>query len=53
MNNLSDIFKVIPPMLCGQELVDALTVLPEYHAEVCGLPASERLTALSNLYQED
>ena len=51
MNNLSDIFKVIPPMLCGQELVDALTVLPEYHAEVCGLPASERLTALSNLYQ--
>jgi len=38
-------------MLAGEELLRAMTILPEYDASVSSKPASDRLIELSNLYQ--
>ena len=40
----------LPPMLTGKELESALTVLPEYDANIQSQPSSIRLMALSDLY---
>ena len=40
----------LPPMLTGKELESALTVLPEYDANIQNQPSSIRLMALSDLY---
>lgn len=46
-----DISKLIPKMLTGEELMKALTILPEYDKEVRSKSETERLIALNNLYQ--
>jgi len=46
-----DLTKHMPPMLAGEELLRAMTILPDYDAAVCSKPASDRLIELSNLYQ--
>lgn len=51
MNNLSEIAACLPQMLSGDELMEALTLLPEYHPDLCELPRPQRLMALSDLYR--
>lgn len=41
----------LPPMLTGEELTRALTVLPNYSAVIREKDASERLLALNNIYE--
>lgn len=41
----------LPKMLSGQELIEALQELPEYHQELRQENATVRLVALSDLYQ--
>ena len=48
--NLIEAVKSMPPMLAGEELVYALTVLPEYDERICKESKAVRLMALSNLY---
>ena len=48
--NLIEAVKSMPPMLAGEELVSALTVLPEYDERICKESKAVRLMALSNLY---
>ena len=51
INMIFDLTKHMPPMLAGEELLRAMTILPEYDASVNSKPASDRLIELSNLYQ--
>lgn len=51
MNNLSEIAACLPQMLSGEELMEALTILPEYHPDLCESPMPQRLMALSDLYR--
>ena len=51
MTNLSEIIRVLPPMLSGQKLIEALEVLPEYRPDIINADVPTRLMALSNLYQ--
>jgi len=46
-----DLMKFMPAMLAGEELVRAMTIMPEYDPAICGKPAAERLMELSSLYQ--
>lgn len=46
-----DLTKHLPAMFAGEELVRAMTILPEYDPAVRGRPAAERLMELSNLYR--
>lgn len=46
----SNFIAMIPKMLSGKELVDAMTTLPDYDAEIRNQDASVRLVALSDLY---
>ena len=48
--NLTEAVKSMPHMLAGEELVSALTVLPEYDERICKESKAVRLMALSNLY---
>ena len=45
-----DIQPHIPPLLIGEELVNALTVLPKYDPEIRNAAASARLLELNKLY---
>lgn len=45
-----DISKLMPKMLTGEELMKALTILPEYDKEVGSKSETERLIALNDLY---
>lgn len=45
-----DISKLMPKMLTGEELMKALTILPEYDKEVRSKSETERLIALNDLY---
>ena len=45
-----DIQPHIPPLLIGEELVNALTVLPKYDPEIRNASASARLLELNKLY---
>lgn len=45
-----DVMKLMPEMLAGEELMKALTVLPEYDKEVRNRSETERLIALNDLY---
>ena len=47
---MNDIIKQIPPMLCGDELISALSVFPEYDANIRHESQSVRLMALSDVY---
>lgn len=47
---MTDILKLIPPMLTGAELHKALAVNPEYDPAIRQASAAERLIALNNLY---
>jgi len=47
---MTDILKLIPPMLTGAELHKALAVNPEYDPNICHASAAERLMALNTLY---
>ena len=51
MNNVMSAVKAMPPMLTGNELVSALTVLPEYDEHICLENEAVRLMALSDLYR--
>jgi len=44
------IAKVMPPMLNGKDLDNALRILPEYEENTCQKPVTERLMALQDLY---
>ncbi len=41
----------LPPMLAGEELMDALRVLPEYDQNIVYAPIPTRLMAMSDLYK--
>ena len=45
-----DVAKLMPEMLSGERLMKALTVLPEYDKEVRNKSETERLIAISDLY---
>lgn len=47
---MTDILKLIPPMLTGAELHKALAVNPEYDPAIRHASAAERLMALNTLY---
>ena len=47
---MTDILKLIPPMLTGAELHQALAVNPEYDPNICNASAAERLIALNTLF---
>ncbi len=51
MDKLADIIKALPPMKAGDELISALTVLPEYDVSICDEHEAIRLMALSDLYK--
>ena len=46
-----DLTKYMPPMLAGEQLLRAMTILPEYDPALRSKPAAERLIELSSLYQ--
>lgn len=46
-----DIVSCLPEMKSGEELTEALTILPDYNPEICKESVSARLIALSDLYQ--
>lgn len=46
-----DLAKYLPPMLTGDDLVRAMTILPDYDYSICMKPPAQRLTALSDLYK--
>lgn len=48
---MTDILKLIPPMLTGAELRKALALNPEYDPNICHASAAERLMALNTLYE--
>ena len=48
---MTDILKLIPPMLTGTELNRALAVNPEYDPAIRHASAAERLVALNALYE--
>ena len=48
---MTDILKLIPPMLTGAELHKALAVNPEYDPAIRQASAAERLVALNALYE--
>lgn len=43
--------KALPPMLTETALDEALSILPEYDANICSQDASTRLVALNDLYK--
>lgn len=49
--NLSEIINSLPRMKSGNELTEALEVLPEYSPEICTADVPVRLMALSDLYR--
>ena len=48
---MTDILKLIPPMLTGAELHQALAVNPEYDPAIRYASAAERLMGLNTLYE--
>lgn len=48
---MTDISKLLPPMLFGDGLKEALTVLPEYDESVREMDAGSRLLMLSDIYK--
>lgn len=51
MDKLTDIINLLPPMKAGDDLISALTVLPEYDKSICDENEAIRLMALSDLYK--
>lgn len=45
-----DLTKYMPPMMTGERLLQALTALPAYDPAIQNQSSSERLVALSALY---
>ena len=45
-----DLAKDLQPLLLGDDLIDVMTCLPEYSAEIQSAPAQIRLLALSDIY---
>ena len=50
MDNLT-LIKKLPPMISGEELDSALTILPEYDPAILNEPDAMRLIALTDLYK--
>lgn len=48
---ITEAVKVLPHMLAGNELVSALTIMPEYDESIRNKDTTTRLMALSDLYQ--
>ena len=46
-----DLTQYLPPMLAGDDLIRAMTILPDYDNSICMKPPAQRLTALSDLYK--
>ena len=46
-----DLTQYLPPMLTGDDLVWAMTSMPDYDYSICMKPPAQRLTALSDLYK--
>lgn len=51
LTELTELTQFLPKMLTGQELMGALTVLPEYNSEIVNSDGPERLMALTDLYR--
>lgn len=51
MYNMQEMMNSLPEMLSGEELISAMTVLPEYSEQIRNESASARLMALSDLYR--
>lgn len=51
MNNLLDMVNNMPPMLLGQDLIDELSVFPEYDDSIRYKSQTERLIALSDIHR--
>ena len=47
---MNDIIKQIPPMLCGDELISALSIFPEYDTNIRYESPAVRMMALSDIY---
>ena len=45
-----DVMKLMPEMLTGEDLMKALTVIPEYDENIRNKSETERLIALNDLY---
>ena len=45
-----DVMKLMPEMLAGEKLMEALTVLPDYDKDIRNRSETERLIALNDLY---
>lgn len=48
---MNEIIRQLPKLKTGEELKQALTVLPEYEEHICEADASIRLMALSDIYK--
>ena len=48
---MNDIAKLLPKMKVGNELISALTQLPNYEEDIRNQDETTRLIALSNLYK--
>lgn len=46
----NDIINALPKMLTKEELIDNMTILPEYNSDICNENEAIRLIALSDLY---
>ena len=51
MCDFSNIINLLPRMLSGKELTEALKIVPKYDPEICTETVPMRLTALSDLYR--
>lgn len=48
---MADFSSCLPPLLTGDDLIEAMTSLPQYNPEVRSKTASERLTQLTDMYR--
>lgn len=51
LTELTELTQFLPKMLTGQELMEALTVLPEYDSVIVNADGPARLMALTDLYR--
>lgn len=51
MYNLQELLEALPPMMAGEELLEAMTILPDYTETIRFASDATRLMALSDIYK--
>ena len=51
MRTITEVANMLPTMKTGNQLISALTVLPEYNVSICNENEAIRLMALSDIYK--